>query len=151
LLKLLPSRLLALTKDWYVAHDTVAEIRTGLRVLKAPAGLAWGRHDAAISSIAVGLVTGQGARTPLSHLLVYTQQQQHVKHAVDLRQICCTPWSISPQISKGVSPNASPRWPPSTPHPSNNWTTPACCCAGGQVKTQSLIGFSLDQVSSAHR
>ena len=72
MLRLLPSMVLSLTNDWYVAQDTVAVIRTGLRVMKAPGGVAWGSHDEDISSISVGLVTGQGAVTPLSHPFLYT-------------------------------------------------------------------------------
>ena len=62
-----------------MAQETVVVIRTGLRVMKDPSGLAWGSHDEVISSIAVGLVTGQAVDAALAHHMVYTAQHLVVK------------------------------------------------------------------------
>jgi hypothetical protein len=47
--------------------------------MKDPSGLAWGSHDEVISSIAVGLVTGQAVDAALAHHMVYTAQHLVVK------------------------------------------------------------------------
>jgi hypothetical protein len=53
-----------------VAHETVVVSLTGLRVNTDPLRPVWGRQDGVISSIAVGLVTGQEVSASLAHLLV---------------------------------------------------------------------------------
>lgn len=62
-----------------MAQETVVVIRTGLRVMKDPSGLAWGSHDEVISSINGWTGHGSGVRTSLAHHMVYTAQHLVVK------------------------------------------------------------------------
>lgn len=87
-------------------------MRTGLRVITDPVGVDWGSHDAAISSIAVGLVTGRELQLAGPPTFLYP--------AARLRQA----QSNLAQISEGIAPFASARLPPMAPHPFENLAHP---------------------------
>lgn len=72
LLRLRPSTSLRSSNVWYVFQVMVAVILTGFRVITGTTSdLSWYlEENEVISSITVGLVTGQEAATSLAHLYI---------------------------------------------------------------------------------